>query len=776
MQHTYMYETMGLRTQDVMERIQQGKINQLPPSISKSRKQIFKENICTLFNFLNLIIAIALGIAGAWSNMLFVAIIAANIIIGIAQELHAKKLVDELSLLMVSSADVIRDGSIAHIAIDELVEDDLLIMASGQQVCCDAIVLQGDVEVNEALLTGESDLVHKCHGDKLLSGSSILSGTCRARIQHVGEDNYAARIAQEAKKQKAVNSQLLHSMKKVTRITCIVILPLAILLLYEAFVLRDVSFYEGILSSSAALLGMLPKGLVLLISVSLAAGVTRLAKKKILIQDLYSLESLAHVDTLCLDKTGTITDGKLQVKSIIPLSSFDIDKSISDHIASYLYHCDDNNATYEALCSCFDVKNVYEPTDKIAFSSLRKWSSITFDNFGTLFVGAPERLLPLLPHAIKEQMNNGFRVIVIVHSKETPDQNKLPVQMEPLFAIIMQDTIRDHVNETLTYFKNEGIDVKIISGDHIDTVTEIARQAGVDKYTAAIDMSNVEETFEAVSSVAQTHTVFARVTPKQKKLLVQALQKNGHKVAMTGDGVNDMLALKEADCSIAVAQGSDAVKQMSQIVLLESDFSSLPDILSEGRRVVNNVTRVAGVFFIKTLYSSALSLLCVLMNIPFPFIPIQITLIDAAVEAFPAFLSIMEKDTSPVKGTFLATVMRKAIPYAFAIIVMITILFFDDMGMSERTVYTIMYLSIAVMSIQAVITSCLPMNTFRFMICAIMVTGFMSALLLFPDLLQIHIASLHFTLMVAIASSLIAAISVSLFQSVYRNSFRGQRK
>ncbi len=740
----------GLTKKQVEERIKNHQKNSVSQSITKTRRQIFKENICTLFNLLNILIALALVLVHAWSNLFFLAVIACNIIIGILQELHAKKLVDTLSLLMRQRASVMRDGVLCSVDAQDLVVDDIMVLSSGEQILCDAVLIQGEAEINEALLSGESDPIHKRKRDQLLSGSSMISGKCYAQVVHVGEDNYANRIANEVKEFRAVNSRLLNAMKRVTKLTGYAIIPLGILLFLEAWGFRGDSIQVSVITSSAALLGMLPKGLVLLISVSLAAGVSRMAKHKVLIQDLYSLETLANVDTLCLDKTGTITTGDLAVEAIHPLS--DETETDMDYIRSFLYYSDDNNATYQALCEKISPRAVYEPQARIPFSSLRKWSSAYFEGYGSLVMGAPEKLLENMDASFSSVMEEGKRLVVIgrctqVISKDAP----LP-SIHPLYAIVFTDTIRPHVEETLQFFREENVEIKIISGDHITAVSAIARQAGLHNWNACLDMSGIGDDALVIDQLAEQYSVFGRVTPLQKKLLVQALQKKGHAVAMSGDGVNDMLALKEADCSIAIAQGSDAVKQMSQIVLLDSDFSALPVILKEGRRVVNNATRVAGVFFIKTTYSVLLSILCILMNLPFPFIPIQITLIDLAIEAFPSFLTMLEPDHKRVDGDFLSTVFCNALPNAFAIVFSFLAIEFMRDGFSIRydEAVTMMYGCVAVISMLAVYHSSRPLNRLRALVCICMTAGFILAILLFHELLHITLLSLRHLVLTAI--------------------------
>ena len=753
----------GLTSQQVNERIACGQQNTLPPSASKTTKQIFQENICTLFNLLNFLIAIALAAVGAWTNLVFIAIILLNLIIGIVQELRAKKMVDELSLLIVPKATVIRDGAYVQIPIEQIVLDDVMILDSGQQICCDCVIIEGETEVNESLLTGESDPINKSVGDHLLSGSSIISGKCLVCVEHVGEENYVSKVTSEIRSGKGLHSQLLDAMRQVTKVTTLMIIPLGILLFIEALLLRQNSLYDAVVGSAAGLLGMLPKGLVLLISVSLAVGTVKLAKRKVLIQNLYSLESLAYVDTLCLDKTGTITTGKMKVERTIefaPCSEEDL-----DHWASYLYYSDDNNETYQALCKAYQPCEKHEPSKKIPFSSLRKWGAMSFDGYGSLILGAPDRLMKQLPDVIEKEMEQGSRILILAKSDALPQKDGT-VHARPLMAFVLSDVLRKDVNQTLDYFRKEGVDIKIISGDHVKAVSAIARKAGFADYQSCVDMSNISDE-QLDEDFVNQHAVFGRVTPKQKKQIVCMLQNSGHCVAMTGDGVNDMLALQQADCSIAVAAGSDAVKQMSQVVLLESDFGELPSVLWEGRRVVNNVTRVAGIFFIKTLYSVAVSLICVCMNMPFPFIPIQVTLIDLMIEAVPSFMTMMEPDPSKVQGRFLSTVMRRALPFAAAVVISMILLM---MGRHEQWPITL-YFVVASLSMLAVIRSFIPLNPLRVVVCICMMAGFVIAVAFFPSILHLSnldVAFEQFPIIFAIALIITIILYVCIAQKGWK--------
>lgn len=704
----------------------------------KTRRQIFKENIFTLFNFLNFGIAALLFAVGAYSNMLFIAIILVNIAVGITQEFKAKRLVEQLSILNRPRVKLWRSEREVEVDLHEVALGDVLVLESGMQIANDAVVLSGSMEVNESLLTGESDGIVKEVGSQLLSGSSVISGKCHARVIHVGDENYAAKLTKEVKQAKKTESELLGSMQKVTQFTSVLLVPLGILLFVEAMLLRHGTFEEAVVSSAAALLGMLPKGLVLLISVSLANGVIRLSKQKILVQNIYALETLAHVDVLCLDKTGTLTDGNLTLKEAHYVGkNKEADREIARKlVASYLAASDDNNATAQALREEFRTADPLPSVHKIPFSSKRKWGAVSLLEKGTVFVGAPERLVGEDAPEMETFLNAGCRLIAIAHYLGMwEDEEVLPKNLKPLYLVALEDTVQKNAKETLAYFYQEGVDVKVISGDHVRTVSQVAKKAGLKRWMDAVDLSKFTGHID-YNRLCQEYAVFARVTPKQKEELVKALKRNGHKVAMTGDGVNDLLALREADCSIAVAAGSDSSRQLAQIVLLESDFTHLPQVVLEGRKVVNNVTRTASVFFIKTIYSVLLTIFCLVANLPFPFIPIQITLIDAAMEAWPSFLTILESDTRKIRGSFLTKALANALPFALVITSMLLFVHgFFPLAAAEAQ--TVMYLLLMLTTMAAVVKSCVPFNRLRIFICLTMAAGAFGGLLLLPGLFQV---------------------------------------
>ncbi|RXF36246.1 HAD family hydrolase [Enterococcus faecalis] len=729
----------GLSTEEVAKQKELGLQNNYEENVAKSTKDIIFDNVMTLFNFLNFAIAVCLLFVGAYSNLAFLAIIIVNMSIGIFQEIHARNLVQKLSIVAKENVHVVRNGVQQEIDTKELVMEDIVIISAGEQVPSDMEVIDGKVEANEALLTGESDLIEKEIGDTLLSGSFIVSGQAYARVIHIGAENYAVKITQEAKVHKPIQSELVNSIRKVSKFTSWVIIPLGIILFVEAFWLRDAGIKTSVVASAAALLGMLPKGLVLLISIALTTGVIKLAKKRILVQDMYSIETLAHVDTLCLDKTGTITEGKMKVQKAIILHD-KYEELFPQIIGSYLSESTDNNITMQAIRDHYEVSNRFGAKEVLAFSSERKWGAIEFPEIGTVYLGAPERLVDdsRLPEAVFTAQENGYRVLMLaIAEQQTLNETKMPY-LEPLAILEIDDPIRQNAKETLAYLKEEGIDLKVISGDNPVTVSNIARRAGLPGYESYIDLST--KTTEAeVREAVQQYTVFGRVSPQQKRTIVRELKDTEHVVAMTGDGVNDVLALREADCSIAMAEGDGATRQISNLVLLDSDFTTLPDVLFEGRRVVNNVTRVSSVFFIKTIYSFILSIICALTAIAFPFIPIQVTLIDLAIEGYPAFFLSFEGDKRKVVGKFLPTALKNASVNALLVVVNIIAVYLigQNQGFSSLDTTTLMYYLLVGISCMAVVRACLPLNPLRIFLVFSTIIGIYVAAMLFHNILEI---------------------------------------
>ena len=693
----------GLTDEQVNERIAEGKVNADENPNTRTYKQIIKENTLTFFNFLNIVLLVLVLLVGSYKNAFFVCIIVINTLIGIAQEIRAKKTIDKLAILTARKSVVIREGQKWTVPTEELVLDDIVCLKTGDQVPADAKVLEGSVEVNESLLTGESDNLPKNVGDELFSGSFVTSGEASCQIIHVGKDNYAAQITSEAKEFKRHNSELKNSLNAILKVISIIIVPIGALLFYKQYYIVGDTFRDSVVSMVAGVLGMIPEGLVLLTSVALTLGALVLANKKTLVQELYCIETLARVDTLCLDKTGTITEGTMCVERVEPYentvetvnaieteSSEKTDKSadtagksieetetdsvfgnkISSIMCNMMYVLKDQNATIDALRKRFPAKQDMTLKHVIPFSSDRKYSGAVFEEKGTYLMGAAQFLFPEdnqeLTARCQKYAEEGLRVLVLAHSEQMTEGTELPEGLKPLALMLLTDVIREEAPDTLAFFDSQEVDLKVISGDDPVTVSAIAKRAGLKNAENYVDATTLTTEEELQDAVAQ-YSVFGRVTPQQKKAMVQALQSQGHTVAMTGDGVNDVLALKEADCSIAMAQGSDAAKNIANVVLLDSNFASMPHIVNQGRRVVNNIRTAASMFLIKTMFSVMLSLLTIFFGNTYPFEPIQMSLISACAVGIPTFLLAQENNYEKIDHTFLRHVFINAFPAALTI-------------------------------------------------------------------------------------------------------------
>ena len=666
---------VGLTSNEVKERQEKNLVNYDTSLPTKSIKRILFDNFFTIFNFLNLFLAILVFLVGSYKNMIFLSIVIINTAISTFQEIHSKKVVDKLSVLASSKAKVIRDGQKQEISIHEIVLDDILEFNTGDQIATDSIILNGEVGVNESFLTGEPDSIQKNTGDTLLSGSFIVSGKCIAKVIHIGEENYTAKISNDAKYVKKVNSEIMNSLNKIIKILTFAIIPIGIALFFVQLHLQNLSIQDAVIKTVAAIIGMIPEGLILLTSTVLAVSVIRLSKSKVLVQELYCIETLARVDTLCLDKTGTLTEGIMEVKDFIPINdSIDNMNNILANIANF---SEDENPTINAIKGYFkEISYEFVPIEKISFSSKTKWSGISFKDVGTYIVGAPEFVLKDKFTNYKYIINKyaeDYRVIALAYSKKNIKEKEIPDDLELIGIIIISDKIRKEAFQTLEYFYKQNVDIKIISGDNPITVSTIAKHTGVKDYEKYIDMSTIDENKDLID-IANNYTVFGRVSPTQKKSLILALQNSGKTVAMTGDGVNDVLALKAADCSIAMQNGSDATKSVSQIILLDSNFASMPKVVNEGRRTINNITRSASLFLVKTIYSTILALMFLFMGNAYPFVPIQLTLISAITIGIPSFILALEPNRERVRGNFLRNVISKSIPTGITVAINILLI------------------------------------------------------------------------------------------------------
>lgn len=665
----------GLSSEDVKKRQKKNLVNYDTSVPTKSIKKILFDNFFTIFNFLNLFLGIIVFMAGSFKNMIFLSVVIINTAISTIQEIHSKKVVDRLSVLASSKARVIRDGKRQEISINEIVIDDVLKFKTGSQIATDSIILKGTVQVNESFLTGEPDSIEKKEGDVLLSGSYIVSGNCAAKVIHVGEENYTAKISKDAKYVKKVNSEIMTSLNKIINFLTSAIIPIGIALFIIQLNVENLSLQSAVTKTVAAIIGMIPEGLVLLTSTVLAVSVVRLSKSKVLVQELYCIETLARVDTLCLDKTGTLTEGIMEVKDYIPINDTDTNmKNILSNISKF---SEDENSTINAIKDYFkDVTNEFVPVKKYAFSSKNKWSAITFENQGSYIIGAPEFILKNNFKKYENTINKytkDYRVLVLAHTQSKIEKENLPLDTDIIGLLLITDKIRKEAKDTLEYFYKQDVNIKIISGDNPITVSKIAKQVGVKNYDKYIDMSKITDK-DNMLNIATNYTVFGRVTPTQKKELVLALKSKGKTVAMTGDGVNDVLALKAADCSIAMQNGSDATKNVAQLVLLDSNFASMPKVVAEGRRTINNIQRSASLFLVKTIYSTILALMFLFMGEAYPFVPIQLTLISTVTIGIPSFILALEPNNARIRGHFLRNVISKSLPTGITVALNILII------------------------------------------------------------------------------------------------------
>ncbi|MFM0585805.1 cation-translocating P-type ATPase [Streptococcus suis] len=744
----------GLSTKEVQERIQNQQTNHFKTKTSASNWEIFRRNVFTSFNALNFAIFLALLAVQAWSNLFFFGVIVLNAVSGMLTEWRARRMIDKLNLMNKDFIRVVRDSETISIAPEDIVLDDVLLLSAGEQVPSDAIVLEGIAEANEAMLTGESDLIVKNTGAELLSGSYLVSGQIYAKVIHVGAENYANKLMLEAKTHKPIVSRILYNMDKIAKFTGKIIIPFGLALFLEAFFIKLLPLKDSVITSSTALLGMLPKGIALLTITSLLTAVIKLGMKNVLVQEMYSVETLARVDVLCLDKTGTITQGKMTVENLLPLTNHYSLDTIQQILATYIQTSEDTNSTAQAIRKEYgDLEHHYKASHTIPFSSDRKWGAMTIENIGHIFLGAPEMLLTQNPPSVSEAQARGSRVLILALSQQSlpSSQNQLPENIEPLALLEIADPIREDAAETLAYLRSQEVTLKIISGDNPVTVSHIAREAGFADYDSYIDCSKVDD--EELIARAETTAIFGRVSPHQKKLLIQTLKAQGHTTAMTGDGVNDILALREADCSIVMAEGDPATRQIANLVLLDSEFRDIPEILFEGRRVVNNISHIAPIFLIKTIYSFLLGLICIASIalgkaeylLVFPFIQVQMTLIGQFVEGFPPFILTFERNIRPVEKHFLRKSLLLALPNA--LMVVLSVLIFHLMQvfgyLNLHDMQTLSYYVLGSTGLLAVIRACLPLTKARLALIIYSVFGFFISSHFLHGLIEIHPLNSH---------------------------------
>lgn len=741
-------QLQGLTQVEVKQRIDDGKTNYFKAKAGSSNWDIFRRNVFNSFNMLNFAIFVALIAVQAWSNLFFFGIIVLNAFTGMMTELRARRMVDKLNLMNQDQIRVVRDGQLVSIDPKDIVLDDIMLLSAGEQVPSDAVVVDGMAELNEAMLTGESDQILKKDGKELLSGSYLVSGQVYAKVINVAEDNYANKLMLEAKTHKPIVSCILYNMDKIAKFMGKIVIPFGLALFFEAYMIKQLSLQESVVTSSTALLGMLPKGITLLTITSLLTAVIKLGMKHILVQEMYSVETLARVDVLCLDKTGTITQGKMTVKGLELLSERFTKEELERLLAAYMQHSKDKNATAQAIRNAYEgLEHHYQVGDVIPFSSNRKWGAVSINGLGTLFLGAPEMLLKKNPKAVDKAQARGSRVLILAWSQSgiATENMILPNDIEALTLLEIADPIREDAAETLEYLRSEDVTLKIISGDNPVTVSHIAHQAGFADYQSYIDCSKISD--EELEALAEDTAIFGRVSPHQKKLLIQTLNANGHTTAMTGDGVNDILALREADCSIVMAEGDPATRQIANLVLMDSEFKDIPEILFEGRRVVNNIAHIAPIFLIKTVYSFLLGLICIGSIVfgkaeyllVFPFIQVQMTLAGQFIEGLPPFVLTFERNIRPVEKHFLRRSLQLAIPNALMLVISVLIFHLSQvyLGMSSTDMLTLSYYMMGSTGVLAVIRACIPLNKGRVVLIIYSVFGFLISSYYLRDVIAI---------------------------------------
>lgn len=730
-----------LSSAQAQERVDAGWANLPIDPPGKTVGQIIKSNVFTYFNMLFFLLAAFVLVFGTWQNAMFLGVVFANIAIGIVQELRSKRTLDKLTLLTAPHGAVIRDGRQRKIPTSEMVRDDIVVFSAGSQIFADAVVVAGECSVNEALITGEADEIKKPAGADLLSGSFVVSGECRARLTQVGADSYANRLTIEAKEAKPPQqSEMMRSLTRLVQIIGIAIIPLGILMAIKEIVWLERSVSDGVVATVASLIGMIPEGLYLLTSMALAAGVVRLAQKKTLVHDMGCIETLARVDVLCVDKTGTVTENKMAVEDVIPLcpdrfEEEDIRLIMADYVAAMRA----DNDTMAALRKYFTGKVTQQAIKAVPFTSAKKFGGVSFHEDETYLLGAPDVLLGerygKYARQIDAYSSKGCRVLLLALYDGQPDDEELDAPLMPISLILLSNKIRAEAPETFRYFAKQGVAIKVISGDNAMAVSEVAKRAGIKGAESYVDARTLE-TDEDIAEAVEKYTVFGRVTPDQKRKFVRALKAGGHTVAMTGDGVNDVLALKEADCSIAMASGSDAASQVSHIVLLESNFAAMPSVVAEGRRVINNIERSAALFLVKNIFSFALALISLIFTLPYPVTSAQMSLVSALTIGAPGFVLAMEPNISRIKGKFLPNVIYRALPGALTdlFLVLGVILFCMVFEVEDNMMSTVCAIILNIVGLMVVHFTCKPYNLLRKVMIGGLTAAFVFCVVMLPQL------------------------------------------
>ena len=736
----------GLTQAQVKERMEKGWSNAPVDSPSKTTKEIIISNVFTYFNLIFLVIAVLLLLVGAFRDLTFLPVIICNTLIGIIQEIRSKKVLDKLSVLNAPKATVVREGKLQTIPAEKAVLDDVVKFQAGNQICADATVIDGEVQVNESLLTGESDEITKKPGDTLMSGSFVVSGSCLGRLEQVGADSYISKLTLEAKATKeGEQSEMIRSLDKLVQIVGFLIIPIGIVLFGQQYLLGDSSIKTSMQAMVAAIIGMIPEGLYLLASVALVVSVMRLATKKVLVHDMKCIETLARVNVLCVDKTGTITENTMKVHDVVSLEPYEKEElpPLKELLGDFAHAMSKDNITMAAMQEYFTQGSGQVATSVTSFSSAFKYSSVTFHTTSYV-LGAPEFVLrddyEIYKETIESYGSEGYRVLVFGRYEGTPDGKALTEAVVPYGLVLLANPIRKEAWETFQYFADQGVDIKVISGDNPVTVSKVASQAGIANADNYIDASQLK-TPDDIKRAVLKYTVFGRVTPDQKRQFVRALKEAGKTVAMTGDGVNDVLALKDADCSIAMASGSDAAAQASQLVLLESNFSCMPSVVLEGRRVVNNIERSASLFLVKNIFSFLLSLFSMAFMLTYPLEPSQISMVAMFTIGIPAFLLAMEPNKKMIEGHFLTNVLLKALPAGLTDVLIVGFLtvFGQTFGMSNEEISTAATLLLAIVGLMILFKISKPMNVFRWIVWSAMVAGLLFCVIFLKNLFGIGV-------------------------------------
>ncbi|MCC8098846.1 MAG: cation-translocating P-type ATPase [Clostridiales bacterium] len=770
----------GLDDGQVRERMEGGCRNVEIDSTSKSLGEIVRSNVCTYFNLIFFVLAIAVCAVGAWTELTFLIVVIANICIGIVQEWRSKKKLDSLSLLTNPKANVVRDGQICTISAYDTVRDDIAVFHAGDQIYADARVVEGQCLVNESLLTGEADEIRKEPGDELLSGSYLVSGECRARLTAVSRDSYMSKLTLQAKQaQQQPQSEMMRALNRLVLAIGIVIIPLGIAMAYKEIAVLNNTIQDGVVSTVASLVGMIPEGLYLLTSLALMAGVLRLAQRNTLVHEMGCIETLARVDTLCVDKTGTITEPKMVVEDLVAVSASPLSlDELRSILADYVFAMQNDNETMAALKRYFDGQHSRRVvTQALPFTSARKYGGVTFAGEGAYLLGAPENLLGGQYQRYSEEIEKysrlGCRVLLLARCDGDLEGDTLASPVEALALVLLTNKIRDNAPETFRYFRDQGVAVKVISGDSPVTVSEVALRADIPNADQYVDARTLR-TDEDLAQAAERYTVFGRVTPEQKRKLVRAMHQAGHTVAMTGDGVNDVLALKEADCSVAMASGSQAACQVSHIVLLDSDFSAMPSVVAEGRRVINNIERSASLYLVKNIFSLCLAAISLIFTFTYPFSASQMSLVSAITIGLPSFVMALEPNKKRIQGRFMQNVIYRALPSAISDLVLSigVVLFYIVFDLTDDELSTICTLVVAVVGLLMIHRTCKPYNTLRRLLMVACVVAFAFCILFLQPIFSLDLSALSQGAWLVLVVFVLLAFEVSLSANVMVDGIR----